>query len=52
MGFGRTDKPEASNSLFYFAQIVRDFLDALGIERSALVASAGLGKEVTSLMQC
>lgn len=77
MGFGRSDKPEASYSLSYYAQFVRGFLDAQGIERAALVAnsgggaialqaallfpervealvlvaSAGLGKEVTLLLR-
>ena len=36
-GFGRSDKPAASYSLAYLAAFVRDFVDAMGIERTSLV---------------
>jgi len=38
VGFGRSDKPRAAYSFSYLAAFVRDFLDAMKIERVTLVA--------------
>jgi len=40
VGSGRSDKPQASYSLTYQAQFIKDFMDALGIESATLIGNS------------
>ncbi|MGL5878739.1 MAG: alpha/beta fold hydrolase, partial [Xenococcaceae cyanobacterium] len=40
VGSGRSDKPQASYSLTYQAQFIKDFMDTLGIESATLIGNS------------
>lgn len=44
VGFGRSSKPAVTYSLFYFAEFLKNFADALGFSRMALVGNSMGGK--------